>query len=563
MFSKTIFPILSIVMLMLSTHGSASAGPPVFSVDSADEKLIVRGVLDGKKDSFSGNVRFLLKGADAKELCLLPSDFRHTENPSVMIDRSRIAIPSGVALFDGRPKDVTVTISDLPGPGTYEGKLEFYLPDLPDTRSAVVNASVIVKAVPKVVSPVESATIRVAAPKYPGDDLLAMLLLPDSMTRDQWTVHLDNLTATPVEVADSSIFLRGESNAFVLGKNEIALNAPDKLAASEMAVSKLAIPRDDIPPDRYVGRLRFRFEGSDDPLDIPLVMEVRTGPLVPLLAILLGIVAGRLVRDSESPEAKTQAKFFPSIYQLKASARSILDPASGDFAEKRVKDFKERLEKGGVSEEDLARELDQLEEQIAVLRGLDDLEKQIEDVDGSLAEEIRQDLEEARNAVRKNDMEKAEQCRETIEESLKEAAAKEERRTGTLGGRAALRGGTARKPYLTNAMNLVARIRVAPEMLERDSGKGKAPDRGAWIAATLAFLAGSSSVKAEIRFWLVRPLLYLLLLALLTLVGLETLYIKGGATFGASGLYDFLGLFMWGLGADVAQRTLQNLKGNK
>jgi hypothetical protein len=44
------------------------------------------------------------------------------------------------------------------------------------------------------------------------------------------------------------------------------------------------------------------------------------------------------------------------------------------------------------------------------------------------------------------------------------------------------------------------------------------------------------------------------------MVGLKTLYVDNGASFGAEGLYDYLGLFMWGLSAEVAQSTLQNLR---
>jgi len=80
-----------------------------------------------------------------------------------------------------------------------------------------------------------------------------------------------------------------------------------------------------------------------------------------------------------------------------------------------------------------------------------------------------------------------------------------------------------------------------------------------WLAQLLAALAGARVIGTEVRFWLIRPLLFLILLAVLTLLGLQTLYIKAGATFGVSGLYDYLGLFLWGLTADVAQRTLQQL----
>ncbi len=76
----------------------------------------------------------------------------------------------------------------------------------------------------------------------------------------------------------------------------------------------------------------------------------------------------------------------------------------------------------------------------------------------------------------------------------------------------------------------------------------------------MAALSGTEVVGAELRYWLVRPLLFLILLIGLALLGLQALYVNAGSTFGAAGLYDYLGLFLWGLSADVAQRTLQNLQ---
>jgi hypothetical protein len=58
----------------------------------------------------------------------------------------------------------------------------------------------------------------------------------------------------------------------------------------------------------------------------------------------------------------------------------------------------------------------------------------------------------------------------------------------------------------------------------------------------------------------IQPLLFLLILFLLTLQGFKSFYIDAaGLTFGSGGLYDNIPLFLWGLSADVAQRTLQQL----
>jgi hypothetical protein len=49
---------------------------------------------------------------------------------------------------------------------------------------------------------------------------------------------------------------------------------------------------------------------------------------------------------------------------------------------------------------------------------------------------------------------------------------------------------------------------------------------------------------------------------MLVLVGLSTLYIDGSPTFGSRPLVDLLALFAWGLSADVASRTLANVRGS-
>jgi hypothetical protein len=77
----------------------------------------------------------------------------------------------------------------------------------------------------------------------------------------------------------------------------------------------------------------------------------------------------------------------------------------------------------------------------------------------------------------------------------------------------------------------------------------------------LVILSGlSDQIRAEATLWLVRPLLYLALLVGLLAVGIASLYVEGGAAFGANPFADYLGLALWGLSADVASRSLSNLK---
>ena len=70
----------------------------------------------------------------------------------------------------------------------------------------------------------------------------------------------------------------------------------------------------------------------------------------------------------------------------------------------------------------------------------------------------------------------------------------------------------------------------------------------------------SDLVRTEATYWFLRLMLYGGLLVRLTIVGLNTLYIEKGESFGARPLLDYLGLLLWGLSADVASRSLSSLQ---
>ena len=83
----------------------------------------------------------------------------------------------------------------------------------------------------------------------------------------------------------------------------------------------------------------------------------------------------------------------------------------------------------------------------------------------------------------------------------------------------------------------------------------------AWRGLTMIghFILGVDARAIEQRFWFVKSLLFLVLLIMLALIGLQSLYVNNGAIFGVNGIYDYVGLFLWGMSAEVAQRTLQDL----
>ncbi|MDY6902886.1 MAG: hypothetical protein SWZ49_33165, partial [Cyanobacteriota bacterium] len=82
------------------------------------------------------------------------------------------------------------------------------------------------------------------------------------------------------------------------------------------------------------------------------------------------------------------------------------------------------------------------------------------------------------------------------------------------------------------------------------------------LQESLIFLSGSK-FRTQATYWFARPLFSLVLLFGLSTVGLRSLYVQKGTTFGADPFSDYLGLFIWGLSADVASRSLSNLTGEE
>jgi hypothetical protein len=73
---------------------------------------------------------------------------------------------------------------------------------------------------------------------------------------------------------------------------------------------------------------------------------------------------------------------------------------------------------------------------------------------------------------------------------------------------------------------------------------------------TLAWFSGVATVADKETENIAKALAYGLLLFLLVLMGLKTLYVDS-PTFGTQGIFDYLGLFLWGMSSDIAQRSLQ------
>jgi hypothetical protein len=511
-------------------------------IAAADSPLALYTILDGATPStVSGNVTLIMTGAPTAVPRLRAMDLPAIGDPALRIDRGDISIPAGAVLTSDEPYSLRITVHNIPRPGTYTGHLTLYLAEQTST-TAELPITVHATARPQVASVQTALTQRLVVCSDRVSCWLAARILPESAITDEVLVLLDNKTSEPVELSGAALMLRGERSGALVAQSILTPvpPLPRQLPAGRISELRLALNRNQLAPEHYQGTLRLDIKGGES-LQIALDVSVRHGPVLPLLILLLGIAMGRLVQKIDTPEIKKQLRLLDRHAELADRAEEITHPAAQQLVHRHLARIRAQIESGRESEEALQLASDQVLSLIDLLINIEALEK----LAAGLADPARTQVLRAGIAARQllatNQFAQAEEQRQAMEALL----------VGDHAGTAAP-GGPTPVPVFDGARHL--------ELLQTTA---QAVADGGWrrIKAALRFLSGLSTNSANARYWLARPLLSVALLLLLSLLGLQQLYVSAGTTFGSTGLYDYLGLLVWGLSADIAQRSVQTLPG--
>ncbi len=530
------------LLLSLSTlalaQGNGDGPEPHLSVAPDDSPLVILGTLDGETSAFSGHVRLSVTGGDVTELRMLASDLVEKDSPSQLIERRYLSIPAGTSLSVNQPLDVEVTVSNVNHPGVYTGTIKFLLPEQLEDEALIVPVELHVDATP-LVEPVEpSLSVQVVHCQNQLSCWVASWLLPENAIRDDWEVLLDNQTPNAVDVTDVDVVMFGEQTGHVVRPDEIELEVPHPLPASQVERIGLTIFRHRLPSDRYRGTFRFKVADEEQPVIVNVDLDVRDGPFWPFLLIVLGILVGRLARDMDTPAAQTQIKLMPRYRQLRAKADEITNDEAKSYVMDELQTFKADLDQAETPEETLKQELERVATHLDFLISLDALTQGLPD---ALAAQLKPKLAQIVESLRNNDLIKAQELQQQIEQRLQQAQA-----DGTMGAR----------QQWDRLQTKIETLKIHAAQLWTTS-KTNTISRWQRLLATISGIR----INSELRYWVIRPLLWFLLLLVLTLLGMQTLYVKAGTAFGAAG-GDYLALFLWGLTADVVSRSLSSLTGN-
>lgn len=523
---------LGFVLLPLRGAEAAFTSEPDLQIDSHLELALV---LDGKASSVSGVVTATLRSDQPGTLDLMRREPLPTQNPAGVLDRGSISADSGVILSPNQSRDIRITVQNVLRSGTFKVNVVFGLKGTSLERTVSVTVTVTAKPDAK---PLKQSYSFQMARIFVARSLIERIL-PAQLGGVERAIALENTGRDPIDVtAASAVWLDSKIGTSVVTKDLIG---GKPLTIGQAAVQSFGLELDPslFRPGHYDGSATFILSNLDQPVLVSLGLDVRSGPWPAVAAIFLGVVLGRIVQVYSSPAVQQRVQLLDRLANLRYSVRTVADDRTRALLFSRVDDLTRRTNWLEIPEQDVAT----LEHVVAGVLRVEALRTAANRLPaGALAQSDEAKIDAARDAFLNKDLVGAESLIDQIQRAIGAGATKHE-------------------VPLVKLMDLrpireLVQFDAPQEGTEKPQAKERAPS---FVASFFGVLSGSTPLPAWIaRAW-IRPFLFALLLLVLGATGFVTLYIGGSTTFGSGGVFDYLPLLLWGLGADVAQRTLQNI----
>lgn len=566
--------LLLLIFLPLTAPGQNAAS---IDVEEGDKRLVIKGWV-GDENSFIGNIGLTLKGAaqgaNPVKLNIYKSDLK-TADETQTIGRQSVAVTGDQMLGPEVLSTYQVKVTGVKEPGEYRGNIEFNLAGHPRTAAVPVEVTVVASVRPALSLLTEND--RLQANLVNSDSRLAHLLLPTGTFQKQINLGFEKPAAAPLVISDVTIAVKGEQTKFILDGKQLKLdelvqsqqpsganepvqrpsppqqgavtaaspsaNSSSQLMGKKYLTLPVTINSHDIPADHYTGNIYLMVAGQSNAIKVPVDFNVRSGPLWPLLILLISILLGRLVKFMQD-KGNAIVNALESINGLEVRLRDA-HTEDADIIAPMLRAARDLVHQDKAAEATTA--LSAISARLSTLGELRQIRARLAGKETNPAvPPILSDITQAREHLRLQQDDKAKALVSKIKDALVELA-KTPGVTDTDTDSSDLADTVAR----ANAASAAA----ASLGTERPSALRR-------LANWLSMLSGlSNRFRSEATLFLARPILWLALLLGLLALGLKTLYLDN-PVFGADPFSDFLGLMFWGLSADVASRTLSGLRIN-
>ncbi|MDJ0839104.1 MAG: hypothetical protein QNK37_21490 [Acidobacteriota bacterium] len=435
-----------------------------------------------------------------------------------------------------KKEPVSIEFSGYRRYGTYCGKLNLW--NDPAGEQITIDISFDIRAVPALKSLDGALNLNAVKPN-PFTFWLAPQLLEEG---ERIHFQFENKPADSVEMEPAEIDLKEKHTARSFEDDAFSFEHDTLLKAAKTVRIPMNLKNLNMPAGTYEGFAHFTPSGWRERAEVVrLTLNLRDGPLWAFIALVFGVFVGNLARRLRDTQDKRRQDWLARHGQLVARLASIQDPNYRTYLEQKLSKTEALINSKEAQEAEVETRLQINADQIELLDHLEELAAKIQVPE--VADHLKTRIKDAFNCIQQEKFDEAQKVMDDLGKELNRSEARSE--MGAHG---------ARLP--TNLERLQRGNRVLSEhcrhleYLERR--RPKMGHKALGVVLGMRF-------DPEARHWWLRAVVWLLILVSSLLLGLHTLYVKDGATFGAGGIYDYLGVFLWGVSSDLAQGALSTL----
>jgi hypothetical protein len=587
-----VIPILCTLLILAAqpivAQGEDDEIPLSFSVQTLQ--------IDGRfsEDAFTASFHLRTGEQEVTDIVLLPGDLVNSDGEDIVAGQYQVSPISISSILAHHGALVNVTLNNIPAPGTYEGSIEVLFAGRDPDVQLTLPIRVVATAKPNIELGAGSAQVAIKATRR---------LVPwgDALT-EPVSFHIRQTVDAPVTIAQIEVMDPPDTNADAIPIPQSAIiitpDTPLDINAKTWQAFEIQIDMADLPAGHYGGTVIVSPQGGDD-TTITVDVQLKDNWLAPLAFLAAGVAlsfvvsfmtttgAARLtaLRDIDALRARLDAKTgLPSDFlseqleqldaleqqarqQSPASVQAEIDALKTEITtaegktdgwRKNLRDWKvdfDRWQVGATTDDHikaLVRSplLLQLRARIPIIEQKIDAggfsRGEVEEMLDLLAEDMATvaALVDALPKILNNPDAQIQGILSTLEQTLEQATSLT---TGDMHRLIVLL--VEKKLMVESAPSPVEHFAVVAVPEEPPSPP-------------------SPPIRRRIIGWLTEPRNYLpllsgvlglLFLVLLLIAGMQALYI-GRPTFGANRFADYVGLLLWGIGADASRKQLRDLE---
>lgn len=490
-----------------------------------DELAEINALLDGKATSFSTIITVTLNAGAQRELEFSRGANLVEDSGGQSIDRANITCDRGILLIPHEPRDVRITVQNVAQPGIYRATVFFGVKGEANSAKPV---KVVLKAAGLPAWKVLQSTVSLQATHSNFADFFLLWAVPPSSKEIEKQIIIENSGLGPATATQALIVTRAPRppGAAIT----VTPLASGSVMQNGQSAFTLSVKPEHLLPGRYEGTVRFQAPISSSIVSTAFTLDVRCGPVIPALVIFLGIIFGRAIQAYSAPAVQQRISLLDRLAAVHRLALGIRNASAQGMFVAQVEELIRRVS-GPEPIETLTPLVVATEQIVVSMLAFDRIEAillNLPDADQHRGQGLAA-VSAGRGALLQGDQTVGKQCFDAAQKEATSAVFKPEQRAAMLGA-------------------------------HQDRERKGPTNQDSRLLAFIEFLAGVRvPTPKTARSWL-RPIFFVALLLLLTATGFSTLYLSSAAaTLGVGGPFDFFPLFLWGLGSDVVQRTIQNL----